>query len=196
MEGTTDVLRSDLSLRVIALVVGCQLPVWVWSFVERPIWADEGETIVRYGLALGEATSPETKIGVTWAGAIPYFAHRDAVDLFGKCDAFVAKGPVHRGRSFAPGHNKWNLDYSIGVERPDVIAQLPADEADVPGKLATWGYSRVGPEVFVLGYSKGVDRKALVRAACTIPWSRDDVWMYLGDDPKTWRARGEEECSP
>ncbi|MFO0592424.1 MAG: hypothetical protein U0441_33080 [Polyangiaceae bacterium] len=181
-------------LPLIALVVGCQLPVWSWSFVERPIWADEDETVVRYGLALGEATSPEARIGVTWAGAIPYFAHRDAVDFFGKCDARIANGPVHRGRLFAPGHNKWDLDHSVGGLRPDVIAQLPADEADVPDKLATWGYDRVGPEVFVLRRANGVDRTALLRAACTIPWSRDDVWMYLGDDPAAWRARMEAEC--
>ncbi len=44
-----------------------------------------------------------------------------AIDLLGKNDRVVARGPVV-GR-YQPGHDKWNARHSIGTLRPDVIAQ-------------------------------------------------------------------------
>jgi hypothetical protein len=47
----------------------------------------------RLGLDLRASTSPDASLGVVWAGAIPYFAHRRAVDFLGKSDVHVARVP-------------------------------------------------------------------------------------------------------
>ncbi|MBX7223313.1 MAG: hypothetical protein K1Y36_25600 [Blastocatellia bacterium] len=81
------------------------------------------------GLTLRNCTQPEASIGVVWAGATPYFAHRRAIDLLGKSDRVIAHG-LPKGR-FLPGHNKWDYSYSIGQLHPDVIVRLwNATDAD------------------------------------------------------------------
>ncbi len=72
------------------------------------------------GLALGEMTSTDASIGVFWAGTLPYFAHRPAVDMLGKNDAFIARQPANEG-SLKPGHNKFDYDYSLAQQRPDLL---------------------------------------------------------------------------
>jgi hypothetical protein len=125
--------------------------------------------MVRYGLALRAATAPEARIAVVWAGAIPYFADRPAVDLLGKSDPVIAHG-ARRGR-LHPGHDKWNYRYSIGELRPDVVAQIwhARDDRDVR-LLASWGYSRVHerlePDLYVRNDSTLVDRAALRSWVC------------------------------
>lgn len=85
--------------------------------------------MVRMALALREMTTEEATIAVVWAGIIPYFSDRFAIDMLGKNDKVVAREParrpegVHPLLAFYPGHNKWKYSYSIGELRPDIIAQ-------------------------------------------------------------------------
>jgi hypothetical protein len=60
----------------------------------------------------------DAKLGIGWAGIIPYFTDLPAVDFLGKSDRHIAhmKVPI-----FAPGHSKWDFDYLIQERRPDVI---------------------------------------------------------------------------
>ena len=92
----------------------------------------------REGVALRQITSPNAKIAYVWAGAMPYFAGREAVDLLGKSDPVIAKGKP--AAPFFPGHSKWNYAYSIGQLKPDLITSLwgvtPADMKNI----ADWGY--------------------------------------------------------
>jgi hypothetical protein len=69
---------------------------------------------------LREHTPPETRIGVFWAGALPYFAERPSTDMLGKNDAALARQPAFPG-SDKPGHNKFNYDYSLGQRHPDLL---------------------------------------------------------------------------
>jgi hypothetical protein len=102
--------------------------------------------MARYGLMLGQVTPRGTTIAVAWAGAIPYFARRDAVDLLGKSDRRIARSrrqPV----PFEPGHDKWDYAYSIGRLRPQVIAQLVRPDPSIPPLLRGWGYVALGAPV-------------------------------------------------
>ena len=92
---------------------------------------------VKLGLHIKEFTDPGVVIAVHAAGQIPYFSERTTIDLLGKSDPLIAKGLP--ATDFAPGHNKWNYNYSILQLRPDLIAdnfnKLAAFMEDVPEYL-------------------------------------------------------------
>jgi hypothetical protein len=79
--------------------------------------------------ALDELLTPEGTIGVLWAGTIPYFNGRRAIDFLGKTDSHVARlaphlppGPPRWGQlSWLPAHEKYDLEYSIGVLHPTYV---------------------------------------------------------------------------
>jgi hypothetical protein len=129
--------------------------------------ADDAWT-TRYGLALRAATTDDATIAVTWAGAIPYFAHRPAIDLLGKSDRVVAMRARQPSAGFAPGHDKWDYAYSIGELRPDVVAQLWHATDDDVAAIERFGYRRIGPWVFVRNDSPRVDADALQRISCAL----------------------------
>lgn len=80
----------------------------------------EEAVLTQVGLTLEEITWPHTSIGVFWAGTLPYFAHRPAVDMLGKNDDYVARLPANEG-SMKPGHNKFDYDYSLTQQQPDLL---------------------------------------------------------------------------
>lgn len=101
--------------------------------LEKPLHVPDNQIWVRAGLLVRRTTDPEATIAVGAAGAIPYFAQRRAIDLFGKNDRKIARedAAVPQGWakwiSFYPGHDKSDYDYSIGELKPDVIMeQVPA----------------------------------------------------------------------
>lgn len=126
---------------VLLLVVGTNLePVRHWVASNAYHVHDDAAT-TRQALALRGQTSPTMTVAVNWAGAIPYFSHRPAVDILGKSDRFVARLPAHR--PFVPGHSKWDYAYSFGKLRPDVIAQEPWRlTSRERALLRRWGYVR------------------------------------------------------
>ena len=81
---------------------------------------------LKWALTLDRITDRDATLAVAWAGIIPYFADRSAVDCWGECDATIAHEPMHLDPKggFYPGHMKWDYDYSIGKLKPDVIVEL------------------------------------------------------------------------
>jgi hypothetical protein len=80
----------------------------------------EEAVLTEAGTILKDQTTPNTTIGVFWAGTLPYFAHRPAVDMLGKNDAYIARLPANEG-SFKPGHNKFDYTHSLSQLQPDAI---------------------------------------------------------------------------
>lgn len=96
-------------------------------------------TLARLGLDLRRLTAPRSRIAVTHAGSIPYFASgRLFVDLLGLNDHAVARS--HPSRPFVPGHNKYHLSYSVGVLRPDIVVDVGAEDAALIARR--YGYVR------------------------------------------------------
>ena len=101
-----------------------------WTLREKPVFTESVERYALMGLALREVTTQDAVIAVVTAGNIPYFSERTAVDLLGKNDPVIARGPAHINSSlfepgnWRPGHNKWDYAYSIGELKPDVVAQI------------------------------------------------------------------------
>jgi hypothetical protein len=71
---------------------------------------------VALGLRLRAATGKDASIATIAAGAVAYYSHRDIVDVLGKSDRVIARLPGTG--PFIPGHNKFDLNYSIGSLRP------------------------------------------------------------------------------
>lgn len=122
--------------------------------------ADDAQA-TRTGIALARSSAPTTSVAVVWAGAIPYFSHLHAVDLLGKSDPRIAR--LQPRTTFLPGHNKWDYRYSIGTLRPDVVVDLWRPTTADRTAMATWGYVRLAPNVYVAAASTRVDRGRLER---------------------------------
>jgi len=118
---------SDLQLKpVVALLIAIgavsvmSAEPWAkWILVNAPMLRTDIQR-TRLGLHIKEYTDPAAVVAVHAAGQIPYYSERTVIDLLGKNDPVISHGPPATG--FAPGHNKWNYEYSILQLRPDVIA--------------------------------------------------------------------------
>jgi hypothetical protein len=93
-------------------------------------------------IAINALTDPGATIGVIWAGTLPYYADRVGVDFLGKSDARIAhlkadiSGSVSWGGMISvPGHNKYDLQYSIVELQPTYV------------QVYSWGYQTVKPWV-------------------------------------------------
>jgi hypothetical protein len=134
-----------------------------WLLIEPPWDVNRNQDKVRVALTLTRMTSPQAKIAVVWAGAIPYFSDRDAIDLLGKNDKRIARGNMRMDvvganqlTGFYPGHLKWDLAYSIGQLKPDVVTQFWGTESE-RGYLS--GYQAVsmpGSVVYLRGESRNI----------------------------------------
>jgi hypothetical protein len=119
---------------VMAVIVISPFGVFLsnWQFYAEmllrvpPYQAIDMENNVRTAFALREVLLPSALVAPFWAGAIPYFWNGPAHDPLGKSDKRIAQMPGKRlpawnGMNGVPGHNKYDLDYSIAALRPDYI---------------------------------------------------------------------------
>src|SRR5215211_1138504 len=89
------------------------------------------EERVNIALAIERFTTPEATVGVFDAGAIPYYTGRPAIDFLGKADPRIArlvpdpsgfpKMKFFEDEINNPGHNKYDLGYSIKELRPTYV---------------------------------------------------------------------------
>jgi len=89
------------------------------------------EERVNIALTIERFTTPEATVGVFDAGAIPYYTGRPAIDFLGKADPRIArlapdpsglpKMKFFEGKIYNPGHNKYDLGYSIKELRPTYV---------------------------------------------------------------------------
>ena len=114
-------------------------------FLDRPFYVSANEHNVNIAVALREVTTPEATVGVFWAGAIPYFAERSGIDFLGKSDRYIAHLPPDlsgevsaHGIKSLPGHNKYDLNYSIQQLQPTYVQSFRWGTQD----LTPWAESR------------------------------------------------------
>jgi hypothetical protein len=99
--------------------------------MRRPMLSEDTSRRVLVEEALKPIIDSQATVAVVQAGAAPYFLNNSCIDLLGKCEAAIARTPMHRHeigmekiREFWPGHMKWNYDLSIVKYKPDVIFEL------------------------------------------------------------------------
>jgi hypothetical protein len=126
-------------LVLVGLVNGRPVAEWVSG---GGIHVRDDENKVREALWIRAATPADARIAVVWAGTVPYFSHRRAIDLLGKNDPVIAHGRARQ--LFSPGHDKWDYEYSIGQLQPDLVIELWKDTPHDRRQMRAWGYEHVG----------------------------------------------------
>jgi len=107
-----------------------------------PIYmARANERNLRTALALEAVTTPSATLGVFMAGTLPYYSSRRVIDFLGKSDAHVAGLPPDlSGTSVSgvPGHDKYDLRYSILRLRPTYVQGLRWGHQDLRAEATTY----------------------------------------------------------
>jgi len=108
--------------------------VIVMLVINRPFFSEwprgpiasvaDNQLNVQRGLIARDITTPDARVAVFWAGAIPYFSQRVGIDLLGKSDRVVARQRTVDIDHPVPGHNKYNVEYSIHDLQPDLFIPL------------------------------------------------------------------------
>jgi len=164
---------SLMTAPAVVIILASSIPISL-LFQTGTISATESDArMTEFGISLREITKPDATIATLWAGAPAYYSERRMVDLLGKSDRELARSEMASlpdsiwNAEFYPGHNKYDLGYSIETWRPDVIAQtlgLP----DEPNLLRTYGYveycieTRISTEkIFVFSKSESIIKTKL-----------------------------------
>ena len=112
---------------------------------KKPFQTEANKDNVRIALALDKLTASNATVGVFWAGTIPYYTGRKAIDFLGKSDRYIAQLPPDTSGSISwdgmksvPGHNKYDLDYSIKSLEPIYIERTKWGRQD----LTDWAKSK------------------------------------------------------
>ena len=124
------------------------------TFELPPYNTEFNHAAVSAALAIEAVTTEDASVGVVWAGGLPYYSGRKAIDFLGRTDANVASlqadcsGTIAwRGMKSVPGHNKYDLEYSIVELKPTYVQR------------AKWGKDNVLPFLkreYKAGWYKGV----------------------------------------
>jgi len=108
------------------------------AFRTAPFCAEDCGENVDIALAVRELTHSSATVGVLMAGTIPYYSERPAIDFLGKTDPHVASLPpdlsgavAWHGMSSVPGHNKYDLEYSIVSRQPTYVESCRWGRQDV-----------------------------------------------------------------
>lgn len=139
-------------------------------FLREALLIDDAYTVkhnyinVNKAIIIDRITTDEATIGVTWAGAIPYYVDRFVIDFLGRSDETIAKlppdlkGDKRYGMTSVPGHNKYDLNYSIVKLRPTVALSIKWGHDDLTEWSADY-YTKVlikGYEFYLLSDSQEI----------------------------------------
>lgn len=98
------------------------------------------EHTVSVAIAIKALTKPEASIGVFTAGTLPFYSDRHAIDFLGKADPYIASLYPHLPQKVnwfqpatMPGHNKYDLNYSIKKLQPTYIQRFYWGEQNIRG---------------------------------------------------------------
>jgi hypothetical protein len=93
---------------------------------------------INTALIINELTTSDASLGVFHAGLVPYYSGRKAIDFMGKIDRYIAHLPADlsgkvswRGMYSVPGHNKYDLNYSIKTLQPTYVENFKWGSQDV-----------------------------------------------------------------
>ncbi len=122
-----------LAAGLLALAVGfADARFWrEWTLRDPPYTTETNRDNAQTALALRRALRPEARIALLYAGTVAYYTDFRTIDMLGKSDPRIARvapdlsGAVAwEGLKSVPGHNKYDLSYSIVELQPDYVDKL------------------------------------------------------------------------
>jgi hypothetical protein len=99
-------------------------------FLQQPsIFVIGNQRNTEIGLFVREITQKNATVAFVAAGAAPYFSGREAIDILGKSDPYIAhlrsSGADAAGwTDYRPGHNKWDYRYVLEDLKPDLFVEI------------------------------------------------------------------------
>ena len=139
-----DTLRREVSTRdliLLLLLVGPVLANTAFRYDIVPNVHFTHNRLVNTALAINELTRDSATVGVIAAGTMPYYANsRASIDFLGKSDRYIARlepdfsglsGREETGAISWPGHNKYDLEYSIKKLKPTYIERIMWKKQDL-----------------------------------------------------------------
>lgn len=95
-------------------------------FTLTPLYSDFAAANINAGLLVRELTREDATVSSFFAGVVPYYSQRKAIDPLGRVDPYIAALPAHQDAEWGrqgslPGHNKYDLGYSLQTKRPTAI---------------------------------------------------------------------------
>lgn len=163
--------KKHVSTMLISLLFVIMLLPLNWPYLlqitllQKPFDAESNQLEVNTAIVLNQLLTTDGSVGVFRAGVIPYYTDLKAIDFLGKSDKYIAQLPpdmsgniAWSGMTSVPGHNKYDLNYSIKKLRPTYIQGFQWGTQD----LSQWvekNYINVeynGISIFLLKNSKAV----------------------------------------
>lgn len=99
--------------------------------IDLPYQNNYARAHVEAAIAINDLTNENATIGVFWGGTLPYYVDRAAIDFLGKSDKYIASLPPDLsgqsagfGMNSMPGHNKYDLTYSIQKLLPTYVEEF------------------------------------------------------------------------
>lgn len=123
---------------------------------------DGDRAMLDRGHLFADATAPDVTIAAYWAGNSPWADDRRTYDILGKSDAKIAHERPFTD-DFRPGHDKKDLDYTVGQLRPDIVDLgffFGMSDAEAR-QYDAWGYELFPGGIEVRRDSTRVDRAQL-----------------------------------
>ena len=141
---------------------------------------DDDMANINTSLYLSDVLKPTASVGVFYAGAIPFYTGLNAVDFLGKSDPYIASLPPDISGTFAwggltsaPGHNKYDLKYSILEKHPTYIAGLMWGKQDITQEGLTH-YVRIPVDFFT--WSDDRQSVLLLKDSNDVEWDEVSHW--------------------
>lgn len=92
----------------------------------------------RLGAWLTERTPEGRSVAVMAAGVVPYYTQRPVIDMFGLCDAHIARvDPPDGAGARNAGHEKYDFDYVLSREPEFALMSIPTDLSNADSLLHT-----------------------------------------------------------
>lgn len=149
-------------------------------FYNYPFDVDHSWDRINTAVALNDIADPDATIAVTAAGTLPYYVDLRAIDMLGKSDEYIASllpdltgEPGWMGLSSVPGHNKYDLEYSIIQQQPTYVSTLRWGSDDVTDQVTNYS---------VFGYNNEIPL-ILNHESPHIDWSKVEETDIPVNDP-------------
>ena len=169
LSGSLGRILLIIELVIVALLVSNWYFLPEFTLSIKPYYADMNQYNVNVAIVLDELTTKDATVGVTSAGTIPFFTGRKAIDFLGKSDRYIAHLPPDMTGAIAmygmrslPGHNKYDLNYSIKVLKPTYVQGVQWAAQDI----SLWAKSH-----YIQVEYKGISL-LLLRGSPAVLWSK------------------------